>query len=174
MKTYVISNQLQSAIDRKGITQTELARDISKAKTTVNGYFRGEPITIKVMQEIVGAIDDSVLSQQLSHETFDGIPAMESDVYRNDPYALDVIQNIEQEERNQQKARAMLALTKNKHSMSRQDKEAIFDYAMNYLDEVFIEIRYIISLFDKLGMSMMSAVKKRVPHWKMKKYLRGE
>ncbi|MFL2133053.1 hypothetical protein [Desemzia sp. FAM 23990] len=173
-KSYVISRELNSVSERRQINQVAIAKETCRAKTTVNGYYRGEPTPIEAMQQIAEVVDDSIFSQQLSHKVFENIPAMESEVFRMDPYALDIIQSIEQEERNQLKSKAMFALTKNKEALSKEDKEAIFEYAMNYLDEVFIEIRYIITLFEKLGMSMMTAVKRRVPHWKMKKYLKGE
>ncbi|MCI3027729.1 helix-turn-helix domain-containing protein [Desemzia sp. C1] len=171
-KTSVISRELHVLSQRKHITQVELAKETNRAKTTINGYFRGDPVPFEAMQQIAEVMDDSVFSQQLSYKTFESIPAMESEVFQMDPYSLDIIQGIEQKERDELKIKAMYALTKNKAALTKEDKDAIFDYAMNYLDEVFIEIRYIISLFDKLGMSLMSAVRRRTPHWERKKYLK--
>lgn len=174
MKSHVISQQLKEAIKRKQLTQSELSRETYRAKTTMNGYFRGDPTPLDAMQDIANFMDDSILSQQLTNKVFNGIPAMQSDVYKECPHSLDIIQLIESEERKEQKNKAMFAMAKHKEALSEQDKETIKDYAMDFLDEVFVEIRYIISMFDKLDMSLMSAVKKRIPYWKAKNYLRGE
>lgn len=172
MKAQFIGNHLKLATERKELTQRELADETHRAKTTINGYFNSEPTPIEAMVDIAGVIDDSILSQQFSHVVFDGIPAMESEVFNQTPHTLDIIQMIESDERKASKNQAMFALTKNKTSLTEDDKAVIADYAMNFLDEVFIEIRYIISLLDQLDMSLMTAVKERIPYWKLKDYLR--
>lgn len=173
MKSHVVSTQLKQSIERKRLSQTQLAQETHRAKTTVNGYFNGERTPADAMIEIAGVMDDSILSQNFSHVVFESIPAMETDVFIQSPHTLDVIQLIESEERKQYKAQAMFALTKHKETYTSEDKEVIAEYAMNFLDEVFVEIRYIISLLDKIDMSLMTAVKKRIPYWKRKNYLRG-
>ncbi|WP_161877894.1 hypothetical protein [Alkalibacterium sp. MB6] len=174
MSTKVISQQLRAAAERKELKQVTIANGTNRAKTTINGYFRGDSTPLEAMEEIAIYIDDSVLNQHFTHEVFNWIPPMESETYKMDTFTLEIIKNIEQEERESLRARAKLAMTKREELYSEEDKEAILQYALNYLDEVFIEIRYIVSIFDKLDMSMMSAIQKRIPDWRRKKYIGGE
>jgi len=174
MSTKVISQQLKAAAERKALKQVAIAKGTNRAKTTINGYFRGESTPLEAMEEIATYIDDSILNQHFTHEVFSWIPPMESETYKMDTFTLEIIKNMEQEVRESLRGRAKLAMTKREDMYSEEDKEAIRQYALNYLDEVFIEIRYIVSVFDKLDMSMMSAIQERIPDWKRKKYIGGK
>lgn len=174
MSSIVIDKGLREAAERKGITQVRLARGTMRAKTTINGYFRGEPTPVDSIQDMTDLINDSTLSQHVAHLLFKMIPPMQSDVYQDSPHALDMIESFESEERQVRKNKAMMALTKNNQSLTEMDKEAIVDYAMNYLDEVFIETRVIGSILERINLSLMDAVTQRTPYWKKQNYLRGE
>lgn len=172
MKSYVVNNELRESVKRKEMTQTELSNRVFRAKTTVNGYFRGDPAPLEALEEMAHTIDDSLLSQNFSHRVFDMLPPMESDTYQTNPMSLDIIQMMESNERKEHKDRAMYALTKQKSARTQEDIEAIREYAFNFLDEVLIEMRYIVSILEKVDMSLMSAIKERMPDWKAKNYVR--
>ncbi|WP_277631360.1 hypothetical protein [Atopococcus tabaci] len=172
MKSYVVNNELRESVKRKEITQTELSNRVFRAKTTVNGYFRGDPAPLEALEEMAHTIDDSLLSQNFSHRVFDMLPPMESDTYQTNPMSLDIIQMMESNERKALKQKAMFAMAKQKGARSQEDTDAIQEYAFNFLDEVLVEMRYIVSILEKVDMSLMSAIKQRMPDWKAKKYVR--
>lgn len=174
MSSKVINQELKEAIQRRGMTQVKLSKGTFRAKTTINGYFRGDPAPVEAMEDMATYLDDSLFSQDMSHKVFSVIPPMRSDVYQQSPHTLDIIHKLETEERKSRKNRAMLLLTKNSEALTEQDKEEILDYALNFLDEVFIETRCIVSILEEVNLSLMSAVQQRVPHWKRQKYMGGE
>lgn len=174
MSSKVISSQLREAAKRKNVSQVNLSRGTFRGKSTINGYYRGDPAPVEAIQDIANFMDDSMFSQSMSFEVFNMIPPMRSLTFRDCPIALDIIQKLETEERKALKQRAMFALTKNKQVLNEQDREDILNYALNFLDELFIETRVIISILEKLDLSLMAAVQSRVPHWKARNYLEGE
>lgn len=174
MSSKVINQELKEAIQRRGMTQVTLSRGTFRAKTTINGYFRGDPAPVEAMEDMATYLDDSLFSQDMSHKVFNVIPPMRSDVYQQSPHTLDIIHKLETEERKARKNRAMFILTKNSEAITESEKEEILDYALNFLDEVFIETRCIVSILDKVNLSLMTAVQQRVPHWKRQKYMEGE
>lgn len=174
MSSEVISTDLRAAAERKGVTQVRLARGTMRAKQTVNGYFKDEPTPLDAVRDIAGFINDSTFTQKMTFKFFNLLPPMESDIYQESPHALDMIETYESEERKIRKNKAMMALAKNIDSMTTEDREAITDYAVNYLDEVFVEMKCIESIFGTLDMSVMDGIKMRTPYWKAQKYMRGE
>lgn len=174
MSSRMISNELKEAANRRGITQVTLAKGTFRAKTTLNGYFRGEPTPVDAMKDIANYMNDSLFSQEMSFRVFNQIPPMQSDVYQDSPHTLDMIELYESEERRIRKNKAMMALAKNPAAMTEDDREAISDYALNYLDEIFIETRCVESIFERINMSIMDGVKIRMSYWKAQKYMGGE
>ncbi|SFB90090.1 hypothetical protein SAMN04488102_101333 [Alkalibacterium subtropicum] len=174
MNSRVINQELREATERKGITQVKLARGTFRAKTTLNGYFRGEPTPVDAMKDIANYMNDSLFSQEMSFRVFKQIPPMQSDVFQDSPHTLDMIELFETGERQIRKNKAMMALAKREAAMTEEDKEAINDYVMNYLDEIFIETRCVESILERINLSLMDAVIKRTPYWRKQNYLRGE
>lgn len=170
MKSTVINIHTREALKRKGKLQSQLARETNRAVSTVNGYLNTEPAPIDAMVDIASALDDSILSQEFSYKVFSQFPPMESDVFQNNIHSYAVIQDLEEAEREKYEEAARLALTKRKEHLDKADKDAIWNYAMNYLDEIFVEIRHVISLLNLLDMSLMQAIKKRRPLWISKRY----
>ncbi|MCC5894870.1 MAG: hypothetical protein JJU16_05350 [Alkalibacterium sp.] len=174
MSSRVINAELRQAVQRKGINQVKLARGTFRAKTTLNGYFRGEPAPVDAIKDIANYMNDTLFSQEMSHRIFKLLPPMQSDVYQDSPHTLDMIELYESEERRIRKNKAMMALAKNEMSMTDDDREAVVDYALNYLDEVLVETRCIESILTRVNLSIMDAVAQRTPYWKAQNYLRGE
>lgn len=174
MSSQVISKELKEVTERRGITQITLSKRTFRAKTTINGYFRGDPAPIEAIEDIANHMDDSIFSQQMSFKTFKQFPPMESDVFQQHPHALDVIQSLETEQREAMKNKTMLILAKNSDALTEGEKEEVLKYVFEFLDELFIEIGSINSILKKLNLSLMSAVQRRVPHWKAQNYMKGE
>lgn len=174
MSSRIIRRELTELINRKGITQVTLAKGTFRGKTTINGYVRGEPAPLEATEDIAKFVNDSIFNQQMSFRIFQQIPPMQSDVFQESPHTLDMIELYESEERRIRKNKAMMALAKKENAMTEEDREAVIDYALNFLDEVFIETRCIESILDRVDLSIMDAVKLRKPYWKKQNYLRGE
>ncbi|WP_423189456.1 helix-turn-helix domain-containing protein [Alkalibacterium sp. f15] len=174
MTSYDISRELQAATIRQNLTQMDIARKTHRTKSTVNGYFNGQHAPIDAVAHIALCLDDSIFSQDMANKVFGTLPAMDSSTYELSVHSIDYIVIVEESERQQKKNQAMIALTKNKDTLTENDRDVILKYALDYLDEVFIETSSIISILDKLNISLRKAVNERTPHWKAKKYLRGE
>lgn len=174
MTSYDISRELHAATIRQNLSQAELARKTYRTKSTMNGYFNGSPAPLDAIVHITCALDDSVFSQQMANKIFGTVPALGSDTYELSVHSIDYIVIVEQEERQLKKNKAMLALTKSKETLTEDDRDVILSYALDYLDEVFVETSSIISILDRLNISLRKAVIERTPHWKTKKYIRGE
>ncbi|MFL2071192.1 helix-turn-helix domain-containing protein [Marinilactibacillus psychrotolerans] len=173
MKSMVINNQVKSALLRKGIRQSQLAKQTNRANSTINGYANTEPAPIEAMADIAEAMNDSVLSQDFSYMLLGQFPAMESDVLEENVHTYGIIQDFEESERERYEEAARMALTKKKEHLDKNDKDALWNYAMNYLDEIFVEMRHAISILNLLDMSLMQAIKKRRPLWVSKRYLKN-
>lgn len=170
----VIGKDLREVMERKGMTQVQIAKGTCRSKQTLNGYYKDGPAPLEAVKDIADFANDSLFSQKMSYRIFQQLPPMQSDVYQDNPHTLDIIEAFESEERNIRKKRAMMALAKNRNAMSDEDREAIVDYAVNFLDEVLVEMKCIESIFGALDMSIMDGIKMRTPYWKQQKYMRGE
>ncbi|MFL2116304.1 helix-turn-helix domain-containing protein [Marinilactibacillus psychrotolerans] len=173
MKSTVVNKEVRAALTRNNYSQKELARKTNRAATTISGYLNTEPTPPDAMLDIAEAMNDSVLSQDFSYMLLGQFPAMESDVFQENVHAYAIIQDFEESEREQYEQAAKMALTKNKEHLDKQDKDALWNYGMNFLDEIFVEMRYVISIFSLLDMSLMQAIKKRRSLWVSKRYLKS-
>lgn len=169
-----IGKDLQDVMERKNLSQVEVANGTCRSKQTMNGYYKDGPAPLDAVKDIADFANDSLFSQKMSFKVFNQIPPMQSDVYQDSPHTLDMIELYESEERQIRKNKAMMALAKNPTAVTEDDREAIVDYALNYLDEVFVETRCIEAIFGRINMSIMDGIKMRTPYWKKQKYMRGE
>lgn len=169
-----IGKDLQEVMERKELSQVEVASGTCRSKQTMNGYYKGGPAPLDAVKDIADFANDSLFSQKMSFKVFNQIPPMQSDIYQDSPHTLDMIELYESEERRIRKNKAMMALAKNPAAMTEGDREAISDYALNYLDEIFIETRCVESIFERINMSIMDGIKIRMSYWKAQKYMRGE
>lgn len=167
-----LSHELQEATKRRNLMQKEIARETYLARSTINGYFKGSPVPMDKASEIANFVDDSLLALEVTHKAFGTFPAMQSDVYQEAPIPLSVIQAIELQERKEAEQAALVALSKEKDKRTEEDNEVIVEYAMNFLDEVFIETRFITAVFEEMDRSIMSAIDERKRHWKERRYLK--
>lgn len=171
MKSMVINTQIKSAIQRKGIKQSQLAKETNRANSTINGYANTEPAPIEAMADIAEAMNDSLLSQDFSYMMFNQFPAMNSEVFQENVHTYSIIQDFEESEREKYESAARMALAKRKEHLDKTDKDALWNYAMNYLDEILVEMRLVISILSLLDISLMDAIKQRRPYWVSRRYI---
>lgn len=168
----IISTQLRQAMKRKGISQVQLSVRINRSTSTVNAYLQNQPTPIEAIQDIAKILNDSMLNQQLSNEFFGTLPTMESITYQDSPHVLEFLQQQEAEERKAMKQRALMSLSKNDHCLLTEDLDNIKNYANEYLDEMLIEMRLVMSLLAKCDVSIMQAIHNRKPYWATQGYVR--
>ena len=171
LSSKVISPFLIEASGRKHIQQTHLAREIHRAKSTVNGYYNGGPTPVDAMVEIASVINDSELSQQLAHESFGTLPNFNSDKYEESAFAMDVFQRKESNERKAMKEQAEFALTILNHKLTDSDKSVLAAYANEFLDEILIELKIVSLINRKIDVSTNQLIKIRIPYWLSEGYL---
>jgi hypothetical protein len=97
---------------------------------------------------------------------------MTGDKYQNNPLALDILQQKESNERKAKKDRALEVLTLNDGTLSREDKDIILDYSMEFLDEIMVETTMLVSLLELCDVTVNRAVEKRMPYWQQRGYMR--
>lgn len=173
MKSIVVNKEVRAALTRNNYSQKELARKTNRAVTTISGYLNTESTPPDAMLDIAEAMNDSVLSQDFSYMLLGQFPSMESDVLEENVHTYGIIQDYEESERERYEEAARMALTKKKEHLDKADKDALWNYAMNYLDEIFVEMRHAISILNLLDMSLMQAIKKRRSLWVSKRYLKS-
>lgn len=175
MVSHTISKQLKPALERTNMEQKALSTLIFKSQTTVNGYVQGgDKAPVAVMADIAEAVQDDLLNQDFAHQVFNQIPSMNSEVFEESALSLYILHRQEVAERDHFRQDALLAMAKHKSQLSKGDKEALWNYAMNKLDVIFIELRHVIKLFEMIDLSLGKAINLRKPHWRVKQYMRGE
>lgn len=174
MSSKLIGNLLEPALKRTKTTQKEMGVRTNRRKQTINGYVHDRDYApLDALEDIATSMNDSQLAQDFSHLVFEQIPSMDSDVYELNPFTIEILETKEIKERDSYKPMALEAMAKHKDHLTKQDIEALEDYAMNMLDVVFVQIRHTIEILNKLDLSLMQAVRKRKAVWKMKKYIRS-
>lgn len=172
MNSINASAELKQAAYRQGVTQLNLARKTHRAHTTVSGYFNKENTPIEALTELAAVLNDSTFSNQMAHETFGTLPVMESDIYSESPFALDFLQQKESNERKARKEHTLMILCKVDEALTKEDKDDLMVYVNEYLDEMLIEMKLVLSILTKTNISFMKAISMRKPYWIVKKYLR--
>lgn len=169
----VVGSQLKQAIKRRGMSQVQLSVRINRSPSTVNAYLQNQPTPIEAIQDIAEVLNDSTLNQNLSNEFFGTLPAMDSIVFQDNPHVLEFLQQQEANERKAKKEVALKSLSKNDHCLTREDLDNIKSYANEYLDEMLIEMRLVMSILAKTDLSIMQAISNRTSYWKVQGYVRG-
>lgn len=172
LSSKVISPFLIEASGRKHIQQTHLAKETHRAKSTVNGYFKGIPTPVEAMVELSKVINDSELSQQLAHVNFGTLPNFSTAMYEESPLTMDILQRKESNERKAMKDQAELALTKLNHKLTETDKSVLVAYVNEFLDEILIELKIVSLISRKIDISTSQLINKRVPYWINEDYLK--
>lgn len=172
MEAIHVNEELRQAAKRNNITQLKLSERANKGHSTVSGYFNSEPSPIGAIADMAAVLDDSIFTHQMAHKTYGTLPVMESETYHETPHALELLQEKEANERKARKNDALMILCKQDRYLTEQDKAELRAYVNEFLDEMLIEMKLVLSILDKVGVSFMQAVKDRTPYWIIQNYLR--
>ena len=172
MTSINVSAELKQAATRQNVTQLTLSRKTYKAHTTVSGYFNKEETPLDAIQDLSNVLQDSTFTHQMANKTYGTLPVMESETYHETPHALDVLSENEANERKARKKDALMILCKQDRYLTEQDKAELRAYVNEFLDEMLIEMKLVLSILEKTEVSFMRAVRDRTPYWIVQNYLR--
>ncbi|WP_277630362.1 hypothetical protein [Atopococcus tabaci] len=167
-----IGYHLTKTAKERNIKQADVARQLNYAKTTVNGYFNGEPAPHDFIESVSVLLDDSEFNQSVAHQLFRTVPAMEAVQYHENPVVLDVIQKQQSDERKQHHHEAIMIMTKKPEYITEKEFEKLEMYADEFLDELLVETKLVIEILRICGKSIMTAVNERQVHWIEQGYIR--
>lgn len=88
---------------------------------------------------------------------------------------LDIFQKMESDERKERKHRAELIIVQSKlRRLDQQEYDELKDYALEFLDEIIVELAIVFSILKIINLSIQEAIGIKMPEWIRKKYMRGE
>ncbi|WP_035052865.1 hypothetical protein [Carnobacterium pleistocenium] len=173
MEALHVNAELRMAAKRQNITQLNLSKKANKGHSTVSGYFNSEPSPIGAIADMAAILDDSTFTHQMANKTYGTLPIMESETYYETPHVLEMLSVKESNERQMRKNEALMILCKQDKCLTAQDKAELRTYVNEFLDEMLIEMKLVISILSKTNVSFMQAIKDRTPYWIVQKYLKG-
>lgn len=175
MTSHVLASPLMDALVRNDYQQKFIAGESKTPQATFSDHVTGKKaVTIQKAEQHAESINDSKFSLEMAYIFFGAVSAMTGDKYQNNPLALDILQQKESNERKAKKDRALEVITLNDGTLSREDKDIILDYSMEFLDEIMVETTMLVSLLDLCDVSINKAVEKRLPYWEERGYMRKE
>lgn len=171
----ILEKPLMESLNRQDLSKKYLAYDSDTPQSTVSDHTKGkQPVNVSKAIDYSESLNDSRFNLEVAYIFFGTISAMTGDKYQNNPLALDILQQKESNERKSKKDRALETLTLKSEEFNQEDKNILFDYASEYLDEIMIETTMLVSLLDICEISIMEAVEQRMSYWQEKGYMRGE
>jgi len=174
MKNALLGKPLMKSLERRELSKKYLAFDSGTPQSTVSDHTKGkQPVDVNKAIDYAMSLQDSAFNLEVAYIFFGTISSMTGDKYQNNPLALDILQLKESNERKAKKDKTFEILTLNPKEISQKDKNTIFDYACEYLDEIMLEISLLVSLLDICEITITEAVNHRMEYWKEKGYMRG-
>lgn len=174
-KSVPFGYELEVSLERTDIRKNELADQANMPKTTLSTYIGGGNLRADKAVELVDLIPDNQLKADFSWKYGGFIKAMDGSL--NDvmtPFELNYFEDKETKEREERREKTKEILLKAKmDTLDEADKEDLEDYAMQFLDEIVVELSIVFSILKILGMTITEAFNKRMPHWIKKKYMKG-
>lgn len=173
MKNVVLNGPLIEALDRQDLSNKYLALDSGTPQSTVSDHTKGkQPVNIAKAVDYAESLQDSRFNLEIAYIFFGTISAMTGDKYQSNPLALDILQQKESNERKAKKDKALEILTLKDGQFDQEDKDILFDYAAEYLDEILVETTMLVSLLDLCEKTLVQAVDGRMTYWQEKGYMR--
>lgn len=171
----MLGRPLSEVLKREVVSQKYLAYDSNTPQSTLSDHVKGkQPVDITKAADYAESLNDSKFSLEVAYLFFGTISAMTGDKYQSNPLALDILQQKESNERKAKKDLALEILTLKNGKFDQSDKDTLFDYASEYLDEIMVETTMLVSLLDICDKTLMEAVNARMPYWQEKGYMRKE
>lgn len=173
MKNAILKSPLMESLERQDLNKKYLAYDSGTPQSTVSDHTKGkQPVDVTKAIEYAGTLKDSRFNLEVAYIFFGTISAMTGDKYQSNPLALDILQQKESNERKAKKDKALETLTLKSGGFNQADKDILFDYASEYLDEIMVETTMLVSLLDICETSLTEAVNSRMSYWQEKGYMR--
>jgi hypothetical protein len=162
MTSHVLASPLMDALARNDYQQKFIAGESKTPQATFSDHVTGKKaVTIQKAEQYAESINDSKFSLEMAYIFFGAVSAM-----------TDILQQKESNERKAKKDRALEVLTLNDGTLSREDKDIILDYSMEFLDEIMVETTMLVSLLELCDVTVNRAVEKRMPYWQQRGYMR--
>lgn len=173
MKKVILEKPLMESLERQDLSKKFLAFDSGTPQSTVSDHTKGkQPVDIGKAIDYAESLQDSRFNLEVAYIFFGTISAMTGDKYQSNPLALDILQQKESNERKAKKDKALEILTLRNGEFDIEDKDILFDYASEYLDEIMVETTMLVSLLEICEKSIMEAVESRMGYWQEKGYMR--
>ena len=127
------------------------------------------------MVQVNRTAGDDLFASQMANKYFGTIKALDGRVSEVlTPTELDFLQVQETEEREERRRQAKKLIIKSKlEPLTKEDREDLEDYVMQFLDEIVVELSIVFSILQILKTSITEAFNRRMPHWIKKKYMKG-
>ena len=172
MRNALLGKPLMKSLERQELSKKYLAFDSGTPQSTVSDHTKGkQPVDVNKAIDYAVSLQDSAFNLEVAYIFFGTISSMTGDKYQRNPLALDILQLKESNERKAKKEKALDILTMNSQEISKEQKNVIFDYASEYLDEIMLETSLLVSLLDICEISITEAVNQRMSYWKQKGYM---
>lgn len=178
-----ISSTLAPALKSTNLNQKGLAC-ISKTPTaTVSDHLKGREVTFDKAMDYLEALEierevEAVnqLTSSYSNKYLGFLQSMNGELAEVcTTTELDIFQKMESSERKERKQRAELLLVQSKvKRLDQQEISELRDYALEFLDEIVVELAIVFSILKIVKMTIREAVQIKMPEWIKKKYMRGE
>lgn len=87
---------------------------------------------------------------------------------------LEIFQKMESSERKERKHRAEMIIVQSKiRHLDQQEFNELQDYALEFLDEIIVELAIVFSILKIINLSIQEAIGIKMPEWIRKKYMKG-
>jgi hypothetical protein len=156
---------------------------ISKTPTaTVSDHLNGREVTFDKAMDYLDAMEQEQsteavnhLTSGMSHKFLGFIKSMDGELAEICTTAeLEIFQKMESDERKERKKRAEILIVQSKvKRLDQQEISELRDYALEFLDEIIVELAIVFSILKIIGMTIREAVRIKMPEWVAKKYMRG-
>ncbi len=171
----ILKEELNEVLQKHELKKKELARKSHFSSQTITDWTGGnpKPVTINNAEILSKELNDSKFTLTVAHKFLGILKGLDGDLFNTDsPNDLEILGEQEEEERIIRKREAQRILAKRKNKITPDDQQVLITYANEFLDEIIIELTIVISIFKISGLSLMDAVKKRMPYWVRQGYMK--
>lgn len=177
-----ISTVLKRSLNKSVFNQKSLSGETKIPGASVSDHFNGSPVRFERAVKYVEAFEEvgerstvNDLTSNMSYEYLGFIKAMDGPLAEICTTAeLDIFQKMESEERKERKNRAEVLIVQSKiRNLENFEYDELKQYALEFLDEIIVELAIVFSILKIIGMSIQEAIQIKMPEWVAKKYMKG-
>lgn len=155
---------------------------LSKTPTaTVSDHLNGREVKFDKAMDYLESFEKenevtavNELASDYSHNYLGFIKSMDGELAEICTTAeLEIFQRLESDERKERKNRAEVLIVQSKvKRLDQKEVSELRDYALEFLDEIIVELSIVFSILNIIGMTIREAIKIKMPEWIAKKYMR--